>query len=92
MNKIVHANSPDKDRFKTINDFKDCMRFHGEVVLEWHSERYGIFWDGSRYCIAKIDGSYEKWCNTADEVLEYMVGKDQLRNVITKVTVIDRTI
>ena len=34
----------------------------------------------------------EKWCNSADEVLEYMVGNDRLRDVITKVTVIDRTI
>ena len=34
----------------------------------------------------------EKWCATSDEVLEYMVGTDQLRDVITQVTVIDRTI
>jgi len=34
----------------------------------------------------------EKWCNTADEVLEYMVGDDRLRDVITQVTVWDRTI
>ena len=36
--------------------------------------------------------SSEKWCTTSDEVLEYMVGTDQLRDVITQVTVIDRTI
>ena len=34
----------------------------------------------------------EKWCDDADEVLEYMVGGDRLRDVITKVTVWDRTI
>ena len=88
----IANNQFENDRFKTILDFKDCMRFHGEVVLEWHAEQYGIFWDGSRYCIAKIDGSCEKWCNTADEVLEYRVGKGRLRDVITKVTVTDRTI
>ena len=34
----------------------------------------------------------EKLCNTSDEVLEYMVGADRLRDVITQVTVLDRTI
>ena len=29
---------------------------------------------------------------TADEVLDYMVGADRLRDVITRVTVLDRTI
>ncbi|QNK41693.1 DUF4417 domain-containing protein [Caproicibacter fermentans] len=88
----IADNKLEDDCFKTISDFKECMRFHGEVVLEWHSEQYGIFWDGNRYCIAKTDGSYEKWCDTADEVLEYKVGKDRLRDVITQVIVIDRTI
>ena len=85
-------NRLEDDHFKTISDFKKCMRFHGEVVLQWHSEQYGVFWDGSRYCIAKKDGSHEKWCDTADEVLEYMVGNNRLRDVITQVTVIERTI
>ncbi len=34
----------------------------------------------------------EKWCDTADELLKYMVGSDRLRDVITQVTVIERTI
>ena len=34
----------------------------------------------------------EKWCDTADEMLEYMVGEDRLRDVITQVTVLDRTV
>ena len=34
----------------------------------------------------------EKLCDTSDEVLEYMVGSDRLRDVITQVTVLDRSI
>lgn len=34
----------------------------------------------------------EKWCETSDDVLEYMVGFDRLRDVITQVSVIERTI
>ena len=36
--------------------------------------------------------SSEKWCETSDDVLEHMVGLDRLRDVITQVTVIERTI
>jgi len=32
------------------------------------------------------------WGSTSDDVLDYMVGPDRLRDVITQVTVIDRTI
>ncbi len=34
----------------------------------------------------------EKWCDTAEEVLEYPIDGDRLREIITKVDVIDRTI
>ena len=34
----------------------------------------------------------EKVCETADDALEYMLGEDRLRDVITKVNVIERTI
>ena len=34
----------------------------------------------------------EKWCDTADEVLEYQIDGERLRDIITKVEVIDRTI
>ena len=82
----------DDESFKTISDFKQSMRYHGEVVFMWAETTYGIFWDGKRYCIAQADGANEKWCDTSDEILEYMVGSDSLRDVITQVTVIERTI
>lgn len=34
----------------------------------------------------------EKWCNNADEVLEYVIDGDRLRDIITKVDVTSRTI
>lgn len=34
----------------------------------------------------------EKWCDTAEEVLEYPIDGDRLREIITKVDEIDRTI
>lgn len=39
-----------------------------------------------------ISKKQKKVCDTADKVLEYMVGDDRLRDVITQVTVLSRTI
>lgn len=41
---------------------------------------------------AEINTRTEKWCDTADEILEYMVSGDRLRDVITQVKVWERTI
>ena len=41
---------------------------------------------------AEVNSRTEKWCDTANDVLEYMVGSDRLRDVITQVTVLARTI
>lgn len=51
--------------------------------------------DGVRYNILgreKVEDVEGLWGDTADEILEYVVGGDRLRDVITKVKVIDRTI
>ena len=39
-----------------------------------------------------VNARTEKWCDTADEILEYMVGGDRLRDVITQVNVWERII
>ena len=88
----IAKNTPEQNRFKTISDFKWCLKQGGEVVFLWNGTQYGVFGNGNKYCIAKSDGSYEMWCDTADDALEYMVGADRLRDVITQVTVLDRTI
>lgn len=41
---------------------------------------------------AEVNARTEKLCDTPDELLECMVGPDRLRDVITQVTVIERTI
>ena len=71
---------------------KECIIRGGEPVFSWNGIVYGVCFSDSGYCIARIDGNCEKMCSTPDDVLEYMVGNDCLRDVITKVTVISRTI
>lgn len=100
----IQANSLEDNRFKSISDFKWCMRQGGEVQFVWNGITYCCFGkivqlggSSTRMVIAQagtveVNAKTEKWCDTADELLEYMVGEDRLRDVITKVTVIERTI
>ena len=102
--RIIPENTPEQNRFTSISDFKWCMKCGGEVLFIWNGTTYCCFGkltpQGSstpRMLIAQ-SGSVEtnqrteKWCDNSDEVLEYMVGSERLRDVITQVTVIERTI
>lgn len=80
------------DNFKTISEFKECLIRGGEPMFEWNGIRYGVCFANEGYCIAHTDGSFEKMCKTPNEVLEYMVGDDRLRDIITKVHVVSRSI
>lgn len=88
-------NSLDDNRFKTISDFKWCMRCGGEVELEWNGIHFGIVTYGKDKKISIYlwnQPETEQIFNTADDALEYMVGSNRLRDIITQVTVLDRTI
>lgn len=89
--KTMH-NSVEDYRFKTISEFKECIIRGGEPVFVWDGDEYGVCFVDSGYCIARTDGALEKLCSTPDEVLEYEMHGDRLRDVITRVTVISRTI
>ena len=89
---MIHSN-PEENRFETISDFKMCMYQGGEVQFEWNNKDYSIthpdglisICEGNKYSEAR---DYE----TADEALEHVIDGQKLREIITKVTVWDRTI
>jgi len=85
-------NSEEDNRFKTISEFKECIIRGGEPVFVWNGIQYGVCFHNDGYCIAHLSGEYERICDTPDDVLEYMMGNDSLRDVITQVTVISRNI
>lgn len=92
---MYKGNSEEDNRFKTISDFKWCMRCGGEVELEWKGIHFGIVRYGTDNKISIYlwnQPETEQLFSTADDALEYMVGEDKLRDVITQVRVIDRTI
>lgn len=104
MSTVVGTNSLEDNRFKSINDFKWCMKRGGEVQFDWKGISYCCFGyvcpspgQEPRMVICQagsveVNTRTEKWCDTADELLEYVVGGDRLRDVITQVTVWERTI
>lgn len=100
----IRNNSLEENRFKSISDFKDCMNRGGEVEFEWKGILYCCFGNISigpnrqRKMVIGQAGSVEvntqteMLGDTPDDILEYMVGDDRLRDVITQVTVYGRTI
>ena len=79
-------------RFETVSEFQECIIRGGEPVFEWNGVRCGVCFAGGGYCIAHTDGSCERIYNTPDELLEYMVDGERLRDIITKVCVVSRSI
>lgn len=98
MSNIVYKqghNAEDENNFKTISDFKWCMKCGGEVEFEWKGTRFGIVRYGTDNKITIYEANKPetgKVCEDSDDALEYIVSGDRLRDVITQVTVLDRTI
>ena len=103
MSKIIEKNSLEDNRFKTISDFKWCVNSGGEIEFEYNDRVFGIFPKLKRtsesgmqmlICEKFVDNQQktEKWCEDVDEILEYMIDGERLRDIITKVEVTDRTI
>lgn len=94
MGEIIYASS-ESMRFTSISDFKRSISWGCEAEFEWNGVRYFVERYGANNKIEICVSGHpetEKVCETADDALEYMVGEDRLRDVITKVTVLSRTI
>ncbi len=86
MNKLWQ--SYESNRFKTISEFKNCMIRGAEVEFTWKNAAFGISHYNDKIVIYEANKpETEIFCDTADEVLEYMIGEDRLRDVITQVSV-----
>lgn len=80
--------------FETISDFKRSINWGAEIEFEWNGITYGVVRYGTDNKITIYISNHpetEKVCETADDALEYMVGEDRLRDVITQVRVLART-
>ncbi|MGN1113387.1 MAG: hypothetical protein ACI4RP_09295, partial [Acutalibacteraceae bacterium] len=79
--------------FKTISEFKFCLLHGGEVQFEWKGKSYTTFPYDGKYMIAEAyKEETTKIYDSPDELLEYIVGGDRLRDVITDVELVERTL
>lgn len=74
---IYDTSTPEDNRFKTISDFKWCMKCGGEVQFDWKGVSYCCFGcvcpapgKAPRMVIcqagsAEVNAQTEKWCDTA---------------------------
>ena len=64
-----------------------------EVVFEWQGKEYGIWSENGNIRLTfeskQIEG---KIFDNVYDLLEFKLGEDRFRDIITQVTVIDRTI
>lgn len=95
MNGKTFYISPEDNRFETISDFKWCLHCGGETVFCWKGQKYGAVRYGldDKITVYRAnDSDSERAYDTADDALEYMVGDDRLRDIITQVEVLFRSI
>lgn len=99
MSVFIKANGSEEDRFKTISEFKWSLLRGGEIQFLWQGKEYGAVPHGDSFIAYRsydkatgvFDESAEKWYDTPDEVLEYVIGGVRLREIITQVEVVART-
>lgn len=81
--------------FETISEFKRSLKWGAEIEFVWNNITYGVVRYGTNNKITIYQANRpetEKVCDTADDALEYMLGNDRLRDVVTQVKVVSRTI
>lgn len=93
MRTYVGTNTPEQNRFKTIEEFRICMEANGEVEFTWNGKHYGISHIPNSIIIYDVNiEETTDFYKTADEVLTHMIDGDRLRDIITKVEVLSRFI
>lgn len=93
--------------FDSLADFKWSLEHGGEIVFEWNGKSFGAFKymqktpdSPEQFLIGpsnstqkQYPGKYEDYfADTVDEILDYVIDGDKLRNIVTKILVEWRTI
>ena len=82
------------NKFVTLYDFTDSLNRGGEIQFDWNEKSYSLTPCKNNefsFCEANKPDT-EIMCKDTDEVLELIVDGQKLREIITKVTVTERTI
>lgn len=81
--------------FESASEFKKVLSWGAEIQFDWKGHSYGVIRYGTNNKITAYEiykPETEKVYETPDDALEFMLGEDKLRDVITKVEVTERTL
>ena len=81
--------------FGSISEFKQSLNWGAEIEFHWKGKTHNVIRYGTDNKITIYEANKpetDKVCESADDALDYIVGGDRLRDVITKVDVVARTI
>ena len=84
MDRILKYTIEESDNGTTVGDFLKRHGYSHPIIVHLKKTENGILLNGT--------WSYVRSVLTTDDVLEYMLGEDKLRDVITKVEVTERTL
>lgn len=94
---INHAKTYEPDRFESINDFKQSLMWGKEIEFEWKGKSYVAFrfeGDGDReYLIGEAyKAETDVYFSSIEDVLNFKIDGQKLREFVTEVDVLDRFI
>lgn len=89
--------NPNGWRFKTISEFKSSVTHGAEITFEWNGKEYHICpcWSSGSsplYSITALDTMQETLCSDIAALMEFSIGQDRLNDIVTQITVCDRTL
>lgn len=87
--------SDEDNRFQSISEFKWCLMCGGEIEFCWNGKTYGVIRYGTDGKITVYEANNkesERVFDSSDDALEYMIGDEHMRDIITQVEVMFRSI
>ena len=87
--------SDEDNRFQSISEFKWCLMCGGEIEFRWNGKTYGVIRYGTDGKITVYEANNkesERVFDSSDDALEYMIGDEHMRDIITQVEVMFRSI
>ena len=87
--------SDEDNRFQSTSEFKWCLMCGGEIEFRWNGKTYGVIRYGTDGKITVYEANNkesERVFDSSDDALEYMIGDEHMRDIITQVEVMFRSI
>ena len=90
---VIKMNYVIDPKFEDLDDFRDSLLRGREIVFEYKGKEYGIFlFDDGIHVAQSYHDETKKVYQTPDEALEYTIDGTKIRDIITTVEIVHRSI